>query len=208
MINIIKQMKKILISSIFFLIIYIWGVSTAHFNLFPYSKKNLIKKIFNVNEDSIKKSSEKKNREDIIKKYRLKDPYLLSFKPAIKKYNTRAQFWSDRVYYNHKNDEKILNFHVLTIPRHLKNNIYLTSLQDVEIFRPTCMRNNNSIYDKWNKVDFDILIIGESCIHKKIFKKKFKKGEIKLDPGGTASSDPILIKDLKDIALIKIKDKK
>ena len=197
-------MKKILIISLLFLIMYILGVLTVHYNFFPYNQKDLIKRKLKIKEYSQANISESKIRNNIIQKYYLEDPFLLSFKPEIKKYKSKQTFWSDRAYYNHKNDDKILKFHILSIPRHLKENISLNTFENIEIYRPTCVRNDNSIYNEWEVVDFELLIIGKSCIHRKVFKKKFKIGKIDLAPGGIISSDPILIKNLKDLDHIKI----
>ena len=45
----------------------------------------------------------------------------------------------------------------------------------------------------WEKEDFKLAIIGISCAHTDVIKKKHKKGIIKIAPGGPISSDPIFV---------------
>jgi len=47
-------------------------------------------------------------------------------------------------------------------------------------------------------------INGLSCVHTKVFKKYFSKGNVVLRPGGPISSDPIFL-DLSNIGDIKVK---
>ena len=71
-------MKKILIISLLFLIMYILGVLTVHYNFFPYNQKDLIKRKLKIKEYSQANISESKIRNNIIQKYYLEDPFLLS----------------------------------------------------------------------------------------------------------------------------------
>ena len=104
--------------------------------------------------------------------------------------------WTDRAYYNQKNDEKINNSFLIKQKRHNYKNIVINSKKDLEIVRVKCMLNNNSEYKNWEKLDYDLLIIGSGCIHDEVFKKKFKAGKIIIFPGGPNSSDPIFINGL------------
>ena len=73
------------------------------------------------------------------------------------------------------------------------------------IYRPICEANNNLNYKDWEKVNFEIMIIGLTCVHQKIVKKSFKKGNIILNSGGPVASDPIFIEGLSSLEKIFIK---
>ena len=115
----------------------------------------------------------------------------------IKKYFPELNIYSDRHYFNHKNDEKLKKLYLVQIPRHYKDQIYLNFFNEVIVYRALCAKNNNDEYENWEKVNYELAIIGYSCAHTKIVKKKFKKGIIKINPGGPISSDPIFVNNLK-----------
>ena len=94
---------------------------------------------------------------------------------------------------------------MIQIKRHQKQSINVELQEDAIIYRPICELNNNSSYNDWEKVDFEIAIVGSSCVHNKIMKKKFKKGSIYLNSGGPVSSDPIFIQSLSGTNSITIK---
>ncbi len=151
---------------------------------------------------------EKKPIEDpIINQYQKKREKILSkFKilPKIKilKYSPGVNIWTDRAYYNQKNDNKINNLFLLKQQRHNTKDIIINSEEDIEIVRVKCTLNNNQIYKNWNKLDYELLIIGESCIHDKVYSKKYKAGRIVIFAGGPISSDPIFISKLIDDIII------
>ncbi len=109
------------------------------------------------------------------------------------------------MYYNHENDGRLLNFYLIQIKRHRTQKINIELQEDIIIYRPICELNNNSNYDDWQRVDFEIAIVGTSCVHNKIVKKKFKKRAIYLNSGGPVSSDPIFIQKLLNVDSIIIK---
>ena len=79
----------------------------------------------------------------------------------IVKYSSGMNIWTDRAYYNQKNDEKIINSFLIKQKRHNYKNIKNNSKKDVEIIRVKCMLNNNSEYKNWEKIlDYELLIIG------------------------------------------------
>lgn len=125
--------------------------------------------------------------------------YFLNKEIHIKKYNPGLNFFSDRNYTNHKNDEKIETLYLVQIPRHFKENIFIKAKNDVILYRVLCNKNKNEKYINWNKESFDLKIIGRSCSHTNVIKKKFKKGIIKIDAGGPVVSDPILLNQLTSV---------
>ena len=52
-------------------------------------------------------------------------------------------------------------------------------------------------YINWEKENYKLAIIGSSCVHTSVIKKKYKSGIIKITSGGPISSDPIFIYDSK-----------
>ena len=68
--------------------------------------------------------------------------------------------------------------YLIRIKRHQEKDIKIKIKEDLIIYRPICEKNDNSIYNDWEKVNYEIAIIGGTCAHKKIVKKKFKKGYI------------------------------
>lgn len=137
----------------------------------------------------------------IIYEYKKKRKQILSnFKifPKIKivKYSPGINIWTDRAYYNQKNDNKINNLFLLKQQRHNTKNIIINSKEDLEIIRVKCTLNNNQIYKDWNKLNYELLIIGESCIHDEVYSKKYNAGRVVVFASGPVSSDPIFISKL------------
>ena len=112
---------------------------------------------------------------------------------VIKKYYPGLNIFSNRHYFNHRNDEKLKGLYLVQIPRHYQNNIYLNIYDEIIIYRVLCERNNNKKYTNWKKVNYKLAIIGFSCIHTDIIKKKVTKSVFKIVPGGPISSDPIFL---------------
>ena len=113
---------------------------------------------------------------------------------SIKKYYPGLNIYSDRHYFNHRNDEKLKGLYLVQIPRHYQDDIYLNVFNDIFVYRVLCEKNNkNKEYINWKKENYKLLIIGTDCIHTEVVKKKFKKGIIKISPGGPNSSNPIFV---------------
>ena len=75
--------------------------------------------------------------------------------------------------------------------------LYLHQLQSLVVksskIRVICILNDNQNYNDWKKLDYELLIIGKSCIHDQVFLKRYKAGKIIIFPGGPTASDPIFI---------------
>jgi hypothetical protein len=115
---------------------------------------------------------------------------------VVKKYFPGINIYFDRNYYNHNNDEKLNGLTLIQIPRHHLSDIHLNVVGDIIVYRALCKKNNNEKYKDWEKQNFELAIIGLSCIHTTVVKKKFKKGIVKITSGGPVSSDPIFIDNL------------
>ena len=111
----------------------------------------------------------------------------------IKVYFPGLNIYSDRHYFNHRNDEKLIGLYLVQIPRHYQDDIYLNVFNDIFVYRVLCEYNKNEEYINWEKENYKLLIIGGECIHTEVVKKKFKKGIIKISPGGPNSSNPIFV---------------
>ena len=172
--------KKILISIILIFSLIIIVTKYSEYN----QKKNikLIEIKLNNEENIVRKKYVSWNNKNLNLKIIKKQIYF----PGI-------NIYSDRHYFNHENDKKLNNFILIQLPRHYQKSINISSSIDIVIYRAVCKKNKNNIYSNWKNVDFEIKIIGSSCVHSKLKKKKFNKGKIKLLPGGPISSDPIFI---------------
>ena len=125
--------------------------------------------------------------------------FFLNKEVHITKYNPGLNFFSYKNYTNHKNDEKIETLYLVQIPRHFKEDVFINAKNDVILYRVLCNKNKNDKYINWDKESFDLKIIGRSCNHTSVIKKKIKKGIIKIDAGGPVASDPILLNQLTSV---------
>jgi len=166
--------------------------------VFPYK---ILKEIKN----KISENLFNKNHHQQLLLSQQKYPNFDNKKRHLIKYSTEKNICADRIYYNHKNDIKLLKFYLIRIYRHQKQDIKIEIKEDFIIYRPICEKNDNSNYNDLKKVDFEIAIIGGNCVHKKIVKKKFKKGYISLSSGGPIASDPIFIEGLSALDSITFK---
>lgn len=189
------MIKKIIFNSIIVLSFFFWGIFTVHDKMFPYRILKQVKDSINVISSTIIESPSNKNDQQPLLSQQ-QYPNFNDKKRNLIKYSTKKNIYADRVYYNHKNDKKLMNFYLIRIKRHEEQDIEIDIKEDLIIYRPICEINDNSNYKNWKKVDFEIAIIGGSCSHYKIVKKKFKKGYISLSPGGPIASDPIFIEGL------------
>ena len=189
------MIKKIIFNSIIVLSFFFWGIFTIHNQVFPYKILKQIKNAINIKFSTINESPFNKNDQQLLLSQQ-QYPNFENKKRNLIKYSVEKNIWADRIYYNQKNDAELLNFYLIRIKRHQTQDIKIEIKEDSIIYRPICEKNNNLNYNDWEKVDFEIAIIGDTCAHKKIVKKKFKKGYINLSPGGPTASDPIFIEGL------------
>ena len=181
--------KKIIILFFIAIIFFIWGAISFRNQVFPYQTIKYIKnKTFGI--FIIKKKLKEKN---IFQEYFNEYPDYNKKIIKVFKYIEKNNIWNDRIYYNHYNDNKLNNLYLIQIERHQEKNISLKVKEKIVIYRPTCILNNNDIYSDWEVANFTVKIIGESCVHSKIYKKTYEIGEINLEPGGPISSDPIFV---------------
>ena len=197
----LKLNKNLIILIIFFLTFsFCYGFVSHRNQIFPY---NVFKKITNILSG---KQTIIKDNLKIREKYKNWNEINKNFKPIteifVKKYTPGVNIFSDRHYFNHINDEKLVNFRVIQLPKHYTSNIELHASNEVSVYRALCDQNNNDKYQNWEKVNFEILIISHSCIFRNLVKKKFEQGQIVLSAGGPRTVDPIFIfSEKKDIDL-------
>ena len=113
-----------------------------------------------------------------------------------KKYYPGINIYSNRDYINHTNDDKLKGLTLIQVPRHYVQDIYIDVLDDIVIYRVLCERNNNKKYKNWEKANFTLTIIGLSCLHTNVVRKKFNKGVVKIQIGGPVAADPIFVDNL------------
>ena len=87
----------------------------------------------------------------------------------------------------------MIDLTLIRIPRHHEKMISLDIKGHSFIYRALCDLNDNKIYDNWQKLDFELRIVGTSCIHSKVVRLKVSNEIITLNPGGPVSTDPIFI---------------
>ena len=161
------------IFSLLIIIFYFFGIISHKYQLPPYTQiKFVYKKIFT-------KTKNLNFEEKIFEQYKIKREKLLSFHeilPAVKlvKYSPGMNIWVDRGYYNIKNDDKINNLYLIKHQRHNHKDIIINSKKKINIIRVLCMLNDNSNYMDWKKLNYNLLIIGESCIHDVVVSKEYK----------------------------------
>lgn len=190
-----KKFKSRILLIPLLIFFFTWGVLTSHYKIFPYTiikfiKDNTYDKI--VGNEKFYPGVTRKSSRNFSKFYE-KYPNYLKNKPFLTRYNKNTNIWLDKLYYNHKNDDKLNNFYLIKIKRHQTKKIKIFLPTETEIYRMLCSINDNNQYQDWEIVNFEVAMIGKSCVHTKVVKKKFKKGFLKLDSGGPVSSDPIFI---------------
>jgi hypothetical protein len=185
-----KKKKLIFITLLFLMFCY--GFVSHKNKIFPYHIIKYFKQILLTNNVKLLSSETNKIKVEYKNWNKLNINYKKIF---IKKYFSGLNIYSDRHYFNHKNDEKLSKLYLVQIPRHFKDQINLEVFNEVIIYRVLCAENNNAKYVNWERENYKLAIIGRSCAHTEIVKKKFKKGIIEIDPGGPISSDPIFIYD-------------
>jgi hypothetical protein len=198
------MLKKYIFNLIIAVSFFFYGILTIHSQVFPYKILKGIKNKIYVKFSTISENSFNKNDQQLILSQQ-QYPNFGNKKRNLIKYSVEKNIWANRIYYNHKNDIKLLEFHLIRIKRHQEKDIKIKIKEDLIIYRPICEKNDNSIYNDWEKVNYEIAIIGGTCAHKKIVKKKFKKGYISLNPGGPIASDPIFIEGLSTLDSIIFK---
>ena len=189
----IKYFAILLICLFFFF----YGFISHRNHIFPYqlfkSAKDLIKPEFNIDEH------ENRVKEKFIN-WNSKNPNFNEI--SVKKYFPGINIFTDRHYFNHLNNNKLSDFNFVQIPRHYQKSIKLDVKKNIKIYRILCKRNDNLIYENWQKEDYLVAIIGEGCVHEIVISKEFKKGKINLPVGGPNSSDPIFFKNNVSVNII------
>ena len=189
MIDLRKFSGNLIIYLIIILISFSYGYFVKRNEIFPYK---ILKEIFGhktlgyiLQENAKKKNWYKKMISEKLNKIII-----------INNYKEGYYFFNDRLYTNSVNEKKIIGKTLIQISRHREENIALNLKEDAMIYRILCKDNDNGHYKDWLNAEYELMINGISCNHKKVIKKIFKKGLIELKSGGPNSADPILI-DLK-----------
>jgi|TARA_B100000959_G_C14977473_1_gene622117 hypothetical protein len=206
--NLLGKIKKKNILIFFLILVFIYGYGLGRYEFFPHKElENLKIKIFQ-NEQQLKTIElkqieiDEKSAKEIYKNWSQLNE---NFTFPVKKYHAGLNIFLDRHYINHKNDDKLKNFYLIQIPRHFRHHFTIKVLNEIIVYRAVCQKNFNKYtghesefnnYIGWETENFVIAIIGDSCIHSKLVKKKFKKGVHKFKPGGPYSSDPFFVDNL------------
>ena len=185
------------------LAIFSYGFTSNHFKIFPhneilsiykYYKKKIDPDLYLYSKYLTDTEFQKfdQNEKIIRSKYKENASYWdRNFK--INKYKPNLQLWSNRQYINLKNNKKIENLFIIQIPRHYKKPIMISIDGSVTVYRALCEKNYNDNYIDYKKLDFKLMIIGNTCIHSKVISKTISENFYEIIPGGPISSDPIFI---------------
>ena len=206
--NLLGKIKKKYISILLLILVFVYAYGLGKHKIFPYKELLSVKTKIYPNEQELKKIDLKKidiEEKSIKEIYQGWNQLNKNFTFPVKKYRSGINIFLDRHYINHKNNDKLKDFYLIQIPRHFRHHFTIKVLNEIVIYRATCQKNflkytgiesefNN--YDDWEAENFDIAIIGDSCIHSRLVKKKFKKGVHKIKSGGPHSSDPIFVDNL------------
>jgi hypothetical protein len=192
-----KSIKRKLFLILIIIFFYLFGIITMQLKIFPYYILKDIKNEIYINFFF----------DDTFKKYQDEYPEWNHKEIFFSKYLLKQNIWIDRIFYNQKNEEKLRDYYIIQLERHRNKNLKITFLEDVTIYRPICKLNNNSKYKNWELDNFELLIIGSSCVHSQVYKKKYTKGTYFFSSGGPISSDPILISGISKIDSVIIHDK-
>ena len=112
-------------------------------------------------------------------------------------YKIKNKIYLDRKYIDTSKSKSLQNKKLLKINRHNTKSIWILSNKQIIVLRPTCLKNEHAHYSDWENSKKNINIEGISCVHNKIYHKKFKSFIFKLVSGGPVASDPIFL-DLVD----------
>jgi hypothetical protein len=114
----------------------------------------------------------------------------------ITAYKKDINIFSDRSFFNHLNDDFLSEYFLVQLPRHNQEvkKFELNFYEDVIVLRILCERNNNKYYNNWEKIKTKVAIIGYSCIHTDIAKKKFTKGKYIFSLDGPVATNPLFFK--------------
>ena len=195
--------KKIKIIILFFLLVsFFYGYFLHKYQIFPYQ----IAKNF---QNYLLEYKEKNSEFYILNKKKHIKYYLFDkkVKSKYKKWDSQNKnlfiqkvkffeginIFSDRSYFNHLNSHQLIDLTLIRIPRHHEKMISLDIKGHSFIYRALCDLNDNKNYDNWQKLDFELRIVGTSCIHSKVVRLKVSDKIITLNPGGPVSADPIFI---------------
>ena len=201
-----NKKKSYFILSLIILFFYFLGIVTHKYQLPFYTQiKFVYKKIFTKTENLV--FDENKYKQYMSKRKKLLSNYEILPKVKLVKYSPGQNIWIDRAYYNKKYDDKINDLYLIKHQRHNDKDIIIKSKKKINIIRVLCMLNDNSNYMDWKKLNYNLLIIGGSCIHDVVVSKEYKKGSIIIPAGGLVSSDPIFIDNLNSLSEIEIKIK-
>ena len=186
--------KKIIFQVILIFFIFGLGILTHKFQISPYIYvKKKIDKIFfkNKTENKKKYSVYFKKIRDKYKNWDDKNTNLKLVKSS--KYYPGINIFTNRNYFNHLNDDKMSTFFIIQLSRHYKKDLILKINGPAYIYRSLCGTNDNSEYENWEKLSYELMIIGASCIHTELVRLKVIDSSILLKAGGPVSSDPIFI---------------
>ena len=183
-----------------FLLAFFYGFFVHRNKIFPFKIIKALKD-FVLNKKSKNYLDKNKKTEIDLKENQIKNKYKNwkefhpNFKTIIsaKKYLPGMPIYSNKSWFNHCNDEKLKGLTIIQIPRHHNTSINLNTFEDIMVYRVLTERNDNKEYDNWEKMEYNLAVIGVTCVHTNVVRKKFKKGIIKILPGGPVAADPIFV---------------
>jgi|MDTF01.1.fsa_nt_gb hypothetical protein len=192
-------MKKKIINFIFITLFFSYGFISSHFSIFPF---NQIQYVYKSIKNNFVNSNNLYSEYLTIRQFHkldqneklIRDKYKnWNKKIKIIQYRPNLPIWSDRNYINLKNNKKLDNLFIIQIPKHHKSSIKLSIDGTIIIYRVLCEKNDNKKFKNFKNLNFELLIISESCIHNNIVAESVSENFYEILPGGPISSNPIFI---------------
>tara|TARA_B100001059_G_C17572294_1_gene445564 strand:+ start:208 stop:705 length:498 start_codon:yes stop_codon:yes gene_type:complete len=125
------------------------------------------------------------------------------------KFEKKTKIFIDREYIDLNENKFFFKKILIQIPRHHNKEINIITNSKLIIYRPSCSKNINSLYEvEWKLYKNYMNIEGITCVHKKIYFKEFNNFFLTLEAGGPVAADPIFVEIVKKDGFFKILNKK
>jgi hypothetical protein len=115
---------------------------------------------------------------------------------AIVLYDKTVPLFLDRLFLDGSGTNAFDGSYLIQIQRHRHEDIKLLAKKELIAYRLLSDHpaNDNSVFADWGYTDIRVKVVGDSCTHQSVVKKKLSVGVHLLPAGGPVASSPLLIK--------------